>query len=249
MTENGASLLFSFKVRQTGIFISGPCLTTTGGTSTAASWTSGSVSSSSNYSDFQTISTTLTPSWTGRLISAQPKIRTTGSGAAETQDFWVDNVSLQVLSAPSGKAIYRQVISTATNPFGVTFNSNGIYVLNLGGADLTISNSMIVGTLIIQNAGTVRVGERRATCDDAFGLPGPAQNRADEPAMSHRRIELDASPDTSLCRKREDVSALGAFSETTLSGASARDHSGDDVYPQSRRRDSWPSAHATGRGG
>jgi len=154
-------------------------VTTTGGTSTAASWTSGSVSSSSNYSNFQTISTTLTPSWTGRLISAQLKIRTTGSGSAGTQNFRVDNVSLEVSSAPSGKAIYRRVISTATNPFGVTSNSNGIYVLNLGGADLTISNSMIVGTLIIQNAGTVKVGD------------GPVQWRPAKPGMPSLVVDGD----------------------------------------------------------
>lgn len=145
-------------------------VTTTNGTTTA-SWTSSSVAPGWYYWNYQTITATLTPTWTGRLTSAILKIRTNGSGSAGTQPFLVDNVSVRITSAPSGKAIYRTVVSPATNPFGVTSNSQGIYVLDLNGADLVISDCMIVGTLIIRNADTVTVGN------------GPVQWRPAKPGL------------------------------------------------------------------
>ena len=154
-------------------------VTTTSGTSTAASWTSGSINAGSDYTGLQTISTTVTPTWAGRLISAQLKIRTNGSGSAGTQDFRVDNVSMRITSAPSGKAIYRTVVSAGTNPFLVSSNSDGIYVLNCGGQDVTISDCMIVGTLVLENAGTVRVGN------------GPIQWRPAKPGMPALVVDGD----------------------------------------------------------
>jgi hypothetical protein len=153
-------------------------VTTSGGTTTA-SWTSSTISPGWSYWNYQTIMTTLTPTWSGRLISATLKIRTNGSGSAGTQPFLVDNVSVRLTSAPSGKAIYRTVLSPATNPFGVTPNSQGIYVLNMGGADLTITDCMMVGTLVVKNAGTVRVGS------------GPVQWRPAKPGMPTLIVEGD----------------------------------------------------------
>ena len=154
-------------------------VTTTSGTTTAASWTSATINWGTSYTSIQSISTTVTPTWTGRLISAQLKIRTSGSGSAGTQNFLVDDVSMKVTSAPAGKAIYRTVVSNGTNPFGVTSNASGIYVLNCGGADLTISDSMIVGTLIVQSVGTVRVGS------------GPIQWRPAKPGMPALIVDGD----------------------------------------------------------
>ena len=154
-------------------------VTTTSGTSTAASWTSASINAGSFYTSIQTISTTVTPTWNGRLISAQLKVRTNGAGSAGTQDFLVDNVSMKVISAPSGKAVYRTVVSTGTNPFSVTSNSNGIYVLDCGGNDVTISDCMIVGTLVLRNTGTVRVGD------------GPVQWRPARPGMPALVVDGD----------------------------------------------------------
>jgi hypothetical protein len=154
-------------------------VTTTSGTSTAASWTSGSINAGSFYTSIQTISTTVTPTWSGRLISAQMKVRTNGGGSAGTQDFLVDNVSMKVISPPFGKAIYRTVVSTATNPFSVASNSNGVYVLDCGGNDVTISDCMIVGTLVLRNTGTVRVGS------------GPIQWRPARPGMPALVVDGD----------------------------------------------------------
>jgi hypothetical protein len=154
-------------------------VTTTTGTSTAASWTSGSINAGSFYTSIQTISTTVTPTWSGRLISAQLKVRTNGAGSAGTQDFLVDNVSMRITSAPSGKAIYRTVVSAGTNPFSVTSNSNGIYVLDCGGNDVTISDCMIVGTLVLRNTGTVRVGS------------GPIQWRPARPGLPALVVDGD----------------------------------------------------------
>lgn len=154
-------------------------VTTTSGTSTAASWTSASINAGSFYTSIQTISTTVTPTWNGRLISAQLKVRTNGAGSAGTQDFLVDNVSMKVVSAPSGKAVYRTVVSTGTNPFSVTSNPNGVYVLDCGGNDITISDCMIVGTLVLRNTGTVRVGS------------GPIQWRPARPGMPALVVDGD----------------------------------------------------------
>lgn len=145
-------------------------MTTTSGTTTS-SWTSSSVAPGWYYWSYQTITTTLSPSWTGRLTSAILKIRTSGSGSAGTQPFLVDNASIRITSSPSGKAIFRTVVSPAANPFGVTSNTQGIYVLNMNGADLVISDCMIVGTLIVRNAGTVTVGS------------GPVQWRPAQPGL------------------------------------------------------------------
>lgn len=151
-------------------------VTTASGTSTTVSWASAIVAASWNY---QTITTSLTPVWSGRLVSATLKIRTNGAGSAGTQPFLVDNVSVRITGAPSGKSIYRTVVSSATNPFGVASNNQGIYVLNMGGADLVISDCMIDGTLIIQNAGTVRVGS------------GPVQWRPAKPGLPALIVEGD----------------------------------------------------------
>ncbi len=185
-------------------------VTTTGGTSTAASWTSAPINSGSLYLSIQVIAATVTPTWSGRLISAQLKIRTSGGGAAGTQSFLVDNVSLKVSSAPSGKAIHRKVVSTATNPFGVTSNSYGIYVLDLAGADLTISDSMIVGTLIIQNAGTVRVGN------------GPVQWRPAKPGMP--ALVVDGDIELTFSRFALTERELGA----NFNPSGTRDENGRD---------------------
>ena len=154
-------------------------VTTTTGTSTAASWTSGSISAGGYYTSMQTISTTVTPTWTGRLISAQLKVRTNGAGSAGTQDFRVDNVSMKISSTPSGKAIYRTVVSAGTNPFSVASNANGVYVLDCGGNDVTISDCMIVGTLVLKNTGTVRVGS------------GPIQWRPAKPGLPALVVDGD----------------------------------------------------------
>lgn len=145
--------------------------TTTSGITTAASWTSANVSAGTSSTSFQTISTTLTPEWSGRLIKASLVIRTSGGGTAGAQDFRADNITLTSLSAPPGKAVYRRVVSSATNPFSVSPNANGIYVLDLGGADLNVSSCVIVGTLVIRNAGTVTIG------------PGAVQWRPAKPGL------------------------------------------------------------------
>lgn len=154
-------------------------VTTTSGTSTAASWTSGSINAGGFYTSIQTIATTVTPTWSGRLISAQLKIRTNGAGSAGTQNFLVDNVSMKITSAPTGKAIYRTLVTNSTNPFSVTSNTNGVYVLDCGGADVTISDCMIVGTLVLKNTGTVRVGN------------GPIQWRPAKPGMPALVVDGD----------------------------------------------------------
>jgi len=54
---------------------------------------------------------------------------------------------------PPDYRIDKHLISPASNPFGPTTNPQGIYVINCWGADLTITKSRIVGTLVILNPG------------------------------------------------------------------------------------------------
>ncbi|HEY1686779.1 MAG TPA: hypothetical protein VGG19_18605 [Tepidisphaeraceae bacterium] len=55
----------------------------------------------------------------------------------------------------SGK-MEKILLSPVANPFG-SANTNGIYVINCGGKNVTIDNDRIVGTLVLTNAGTVTV--------------------------------------------------------------------------------------------
>lgn len=193
-------------------------VTTTSGTSTAASWTSASINAGSFYPGFQTISTTVTPTWSGRLISAQLKIRTNGSGSAGTQNFRVDNVSLRVTSAPSGKAIYRTVVSTGTNPFSVAPNANGVYVLDCGGNDVTISDCMIVGTLVLRNTGTVRIGS------------GPVQWRPARPGMPALVVDGDLVLSSSRFGLTERELNVNLNPSGTPDENGSTDNSMNDIY-------------------
>ncbi len=51
----------------------------------------------------------------------------------------------------------RFLLSPNSNPFGTALNPRGVYVVDLAGANLTISNCRVVGTLVLRNAGTVTI--------------------------------------------------------------------------------------------
>jgi hypothetical protein len=53
--------------------------------------------------------------------------------------------------------ITKTVLSPAVNPYGGGVNSSGIYLINCGGGNVTITTCRIVGTLVLLNAGTVTV--------------------------------------------------------------------------------------------
>ncbi|MGH7130742.1 MAG: hypothetical protein ACREJO_02210 [Phycisphaerales bacterium] len=78
-----------------------------------------------------------------------------GSGAFNY--YLANGTSIPVTSLPGtsgARTISRVLISPAVNPFSGGTNSQGIYVIDAGGADLTILDCRIVGTLVIINPGT-----------------------------------------------------------------------------------------------
>ena len=69
-------------------------------------------------------------------------------------DYYVANGTPIALSAIPGQTVDKQLISPASNPFGAETNPLGIYVIDCGGADFTIEDSRILGTLVLLNAGS-----------------------------------------------------------------------------------------------
>ncbi len=65
-------------------------------------------------------------------------------------DYYIANGT--AIAVP-GLLIDNQLISPASNPFGASTNSQGIYVIDCQGLDITIANSRIVGTLVLLDPG------------------------------------------------------------------------------------------------
>lgn len=78
-----------------------------------------------------------------------------GSGAFNY--YLANGTSIPITSLPTSlgvRQISRVLLSPAVNPFAGGTNSQGIYIIDAGGADLNISDCRIVGTLVIINPGT-----------------------------------------------------------------------------------------------
>jgi len=69
-------------------------------------------------------------------------------------DYYVANGTQISFSSIPLQAIDKQLISPASNPYGSSTNPLGIYVIDCEGADITIKDSRILGTLILLNAGS-----------------------------------------------------------------------------------------------
>ncbi len=76
---------------------------------------------------------------------------------SRSDDFDVDDLS--ITQDTTDKYIYRQLISSSTNPYG-TANANGVYYIDCEFQTLVIERSRIVGTLVIANPGAnSRIGD------------------------------------------------------------------------------------------
>lgn len=86
-----------------------------------------------------------TVSWTGALTQAEWYVET-----AQQKTYKIDDAALT--RRGNVRMIHGKVLSPASNPFGsgVT-NPQGIYVIDCGGQRLSISDSRIVGTLVLLN--------------------------------------------------------------------------------------------------
>jgi hypothetical protein len=110
------------------------------------------VSCSTN--NWRTVSGTITPTWTGTLISAQLRINTD-----DNHWFFVDDVSMLNSSLASNTLyITNRVLTETYNPYGTT-NTSGIYLINCGGKGLQIRNCRIRGTLIVTNSTGVNINQ------------------------------------------------------------------------------------------
>ena len=219
--RNGLQTAFSAKVlplSANAAFEVSICVTTTTGTYDAATWNSWTIWASTWYGNMQTLSTTLTPSWTGRLKQAVLKIRTTGFGTAGTQTFRLDDVSLSLSSAVSGRGLYRKLVSTNANPFGAANQSQGIYVIDCNGHDITLMDCRIAGTLVFLNASRVIVRDAVNWTPAAASLPalvvdGDLELRTQRFCLCERDLNTNFNP----------------YGSPDINGSA--DSSQNDIYP------------------
>src|SRR5690606_33523913 len=86
-----------------------------------------------------------TISWFGTLNKAEWYI---SSEPGSLVNFDIDNADFKEVG--SERTIANVLLSPSNNPYGAT-NSQGIYVIDLGGSRLAIKRSRIVGTLVLLN--------------------------------------------------------------------------------------------------
>jgi hypothetical protein len=91
----------------------------------------------------------ITLNWTGTLTKATLTLTFGGSSNLD-----IDKVSMTDTSLPSSAYVMdRILLSPTSNPYGMP-NSNGIYIINCNGQNVTITACRIVGTLVLIGAGS-----------------------------------------------------------------------------------------------
>ncbi|TWU20970.1 Carbohydrate binding domain protein [Novipirellula galeiformis] len=91
---------------------------------------------------------TITPVWSGTLTQA-----TVSVAINNANDYYMDSVSLDNTTYPSGSYVLDGLLSPAHNPFGGGTNAKGIYIIDCAGKDVQVGRSRIVGTLVFLNPG------------------------------------------------------------------------------------------------
>jgi hypothetical protein len=91
------------------------------------------------------------PNWNGNLAYAYVKI---AGAAGNTSTFYIDDLSIR--EANTDRVIYQQALGPGYNNLysGAPTNAQGIYWVDCGLHNLTISRSRIKGTLLVINPGT-----------------------------------------------------------------------------------------------
>jgi hypothetical protein len=121
-------------------------LTTTSGTYTFSTPTT--AVTQANWTNLQT-STPLVATWNGTLTQATVSVQASG-----TKDYYLDGLSFKDVTYPDNTCLMEgQLLTPTINPYGPATNPNGIYVINGGNKTVVVSNSRIIGTLVIINAG------------------------------------------------------------------------------------------------
>jgi Tfp pilus assembly protein PilX len=98
--------------------------------------------------DWDNLTGTLTPTWTGTLVKATLSVKLDTNAT-----YYIDDLTLYDCTYPADAYVMdRKLLSPAVNPFGSgQTNSKGIYVLDGSGQKIIIANSRIAGTLVLQN--------------------------------------------------------------------------------------------------
>ncbi len=138
------------------------CLTTGGNISfssgkartTAAIWSGGNVSASSARieASVKAAGTISGSTYTGTNTAAA-EAPTMPVKATVLATYAALGTSISYSSLSSG-TMQKTAISASRNPYGST-NSSGVYVIDCGGAHMTLRDSRIIGTLVVKNVGTL----------------------------------------------------------------------------------------------
>lgn len=92
----------------------------------------------------------LAPTWNGTLTKATVTVESNS-----TNKYYIDAVSFADVTFPDKVYVLNgQLLTPTLNPFGASGNPHGIYVLMCGGKNVIVSNSRIIGTLVMINAGS-----------------------------------------------------------------------------------------------
>ena len=100
---------------------------------------------------------TITGSYYKQMVQTNQTALTLPSASPLFSSYLTNGTTINYSSLGGGGSINKTVLSPTVNPFGGGVNANGIYVINCGGGNVTISNCRIVGTLVLLNASTVTV--------------------------------------------------------------------------------------------
>ncbi len=161
-------------------------------------------------------------SWTGTLSQVTLSV----DSNAATRDFYIDAVSFKDMTVAS--TIYvmeEELLSPTVNPYGPT-NSKGIYLINCAGKDVVITNSRIVGTLVLVTPGP-NSKIRGSVCMEPAAANFPAF--MSDAAVS---INLSATP----------LSEAGADVNFNPSGSAYPYEAGTGSNTNATKTDSYPSA-------
>lgn len=118
-------------------------------------------------------------------------------------------------SLPFG-TLRRVLLSPGNNPFGPT-NPLGVYVIDCGGADLSVQDCRIVGTLIVRNPGAGSGFTRSINAEAAMpGMPlllvqGNLQLNTSSGALSEASILQNLNPDHTPYRGQSNATSLDSF--------------------------------------
>ncbi len=163
----------------------------------------------------------LTPSWTGAVTKATLTVQ-----SSATSSYYLDALMFVDSSFPEDTYVMDgQLLSPTKNPYGAP-NPEGVYVLDCGGKDVVVSNSRIVGTLLLLNPGS------DTTVQGSMNI---------EPAVTnYPALMTDGSITVALSSTALSETGLGVNFNPV--GAAYPYQAGTGTFTNATATDSYPSA-------